>query len=85
MLKRIFKDYFDRNSAVDESIIILTLTFLFNIFIIIYYVFYSKSDIPSGVVNILEYMYPISALNYGIKGAVDFVKIIKGSNRANMG
>lgn len=84
MLKKIFKEYLNWNGAIDETIIILTLTFLFNIIIISYYVFFLKENIPAGTVSILEYMYPVSAISYGIKGAMKIVEIIKPSVKPNL-
>lgn len=84
MLKRIFKEYLSWNGIIDEAIIILTLTFIFNIIIVSYYVFFLKKNIPAGTVNILEYMYPVSAITYGVKGAIKIVEIIKSNIKPNL-
>ena len=67
-LKSILSNYFKLNGDVDETIVIVSVVFLTTISILLSYVFTFHQDIPSGILNLVEFLWGGSVGIYISKG-----------------
>ncbi len=67
-VKKILSNYFQTDGNIDETIVIVSIVFLTTIIILLTYVFKFHQDIPSGILNLVEFLWGGSVGVYISKG-----------------
>ena len=73
-IKNILSNYFKLDGNVDETIVIISIVFLATISILLSYVFKFHQDIPSGILNLVEFLWSGSVGVYVSKGISSIFK-----------
>ena len=73
-LKGIISNYFRLDGNVDETIVIISVVFLTTITILLTYVYEFHQDIPSGILNLVEFLWGGSVGVYISKGISSIFK-----------
>ncbi len=66
--------YLDFNSNIEETIILISGTFIVSIAILVYYVFFAKQDMPPNIMNFLEVIWGGTVGSYISKTVNNIVK-----------